>query len=68
MAQSKNQRSNRGATARRRMLDGAVVKPVKYVGHWAGRGTYMAGTADDGKSLVTKDGTPLPIRSIGKLV
>lgn len=65
--QSKNQKSNRGVGQRVRMLNGKKVIAVKYVGHWGGHGTYMAGAVDE-KLVCDKNGKPLPLRDVGELV
>lgn len=70
--QSKNSRHNRGAHIKRRMLDGKVVRPIKYVGrHIPGGGTYMAGTFEDGPGfpelIRDETGRPIPYSQIGRI-
>lgn len=73
MSQSKNSRHNRGAHVKKRVLDGKVVRPVKYVGrHIPEHGTYISGTTTEGNvfpELVRDEGgRPLPYRQIGRVI
>jgi len=66
---SKNSKTNRGAKALKRMLDGVEVNPVKYTGPnvSGGRSTYMTGSVDS-KIVEDANGIPLPLKSIGAIV
>ena len=46
-----------------RTLNGKTVKPVLYVGKYAGHGTYMAGSVD-GEMVVDSEGKPTPYKQI----
>ena len=68
---SKNSRAGRRKPKPKRMYQGKEVRTVKYVGHWAGHGTYIAGTIDDYVSfpelIRDKNGKPLPYSAIGRI-
>lgn len=49
------------------MLDEKEIKPVLYVGQYAGHGRYFA-CMIDGEMVLDKDGAPVPFRHLGKLV
>lgn len=68
MSQSKNSKSNRGAVAVKRMLDGKEVQAVRYIGPnvSGGRSNYMTGSVD-GVIVVNANGIPLPLKAIGKV-
>jgi hypothetical protein len=69
VAQSKNSRRGRGKGVLKRMLDGQVVYPVKYIGWHTEYGTYMTGAlgSTDGERVYDENGRPVPFRSIGKM-
>lgn len=60
---SKNNPAARGTAGGIKKLGGKVVKPVYYVGKYAGHGNYMAGQFEDGKMIETA-GVPTPFADI----
>ncbi len=60
---SKNNPAARGTTGGIKKLGGKVVKPVFYVGKYAGHGNYMAGQFEDGK-MIESSGVPTPFADI----
>ena len=51
-----------------RKLEDKVVKPVLFNGRSAGLGKYLAGSFDNGNTLIeNQDGTPIPYYQIGIL-
>ena len=60
---SKNNPAARGTTGGIKKLGGKVVKPVYYVGKYAGHGNYMAGQFDNGQ-MIESAGVPTPFADI----
>lgn len=60
---SKNNPAARGTAGGIKKLNGKVVKPVFYVGKYAGHGNYMAGQFEDG-SIIATAGVPTPFADI----
>lgn len=60
---SKNNPAARGTAGGIKKIKGKVVKPVFYVGKYAGHGNYMAGQFEDG-TLIQADGVPTPFADI----
>lgn len=60
---SKNNPAARGTAGGIKKINGKVVKPVFYVGKYAGHGNYMAGQFEDGK-MIEASGVPTPFADI----
>ena len=60
---SKNNPAARGTAGGIKKINGKVVKPVFYVGKYAGHGNYMAGQFEDGK-MIEVSGVPTPFADI----
>ena len=61
---TKNNPKNRGAAANQKMIDGKIVKPVKYMGRSLGHGNFVAGQYDNGQLIVDSEGVPVPFVEI----
>ena len=60
---SKNNPAARGTTGGIKKIGGKVIKPVFYVGKYAGHGNYMAGQFEDGKMIMSGE-VPTPFADI----
>ena len=60
---SKNNPAARGTVGGIKKVGGKVVKPVSYIGKYAGHGNYMAGQFETGQ-MIESNGVPTPFADI----